>query len=335
MSHYKHLTIEERESLYLKKNQGESIRSIARELGRSPSTISREITRNKHSHRPYSPSAAQRHYQANRKKCGRQPILKNERYCALIRKLIGEQEWSPEQIEHRLVLERNELQLSYATIYRALRSGILDDSDSKYIRKKNRYSFHLRHQGKPRKKNGHKNQQGSLHIEYTISQRPSSANDRTELGHWEGDTVAGKRGGAHLLTQVDRKSRFLLAVKIPDNTAATAATAMIRMFQALPKDKVLSITPDRGHEFANHADVSSAVHHVPFFFADPYSPWQRGTNENTNGLLRQYFPKYSSLDSVTDSMLADVVFKLNRRPRKCLGWLSPYEVFFNTLLHLT
>lgn len=335
MSHYKHLTIEERESLYLRKNQGESIRAIARELGRSPSTISRELRRNKTSHRPYSPSAAQRRYEKSKKLCGRKPILSNEVHRNLIRSLLGNRQWSPEQIENRLALEGSSLQLSYATIYRALQNGLLDGKSLWHVRKCDRYSFHLRRKGKPRKKNGKKNQQGSVHVVYTIAQRPASANERTELGHWESDTVAGKRGGARLLTHVDRKSRYLLATKVPDNTSETVCKAMIEIFRRMPKDKVLSITPDRGHEFSDHAQVTAALQQVPFYFADPYSPWQRGTNENTNGLLRQYFPKYTSLDAVTQDELFSVVDKLNHRPRKCLGWLSPYEVFFNTVLHLT
>lgn len=335
MSHYKHLTIEERESLYLRKNRGESIRSIAKELGRSPSTISRELRRNKPDRKSYSPSAAQRRYERNKKRCGRKAILSNEAHRDLIRELIGKREWSPEQIENRLALEGNALQISFATIYRALYSGLLDGKSLWHLRKCDRYLFHLRRKGKPRKKNGKKNQQGTVHPVYTIAQRPAPANERAELGHWESDTMAGKRGGAHLLTQVDRKARYLLAVKVPDNTSETVSKAMIEELSQLPKEKVRSITPDRGHEFSDHAAVTAAIHQVPFYFADPYAPWQRGTNENTNGLLRQYFPKYTSLDSVTPEELAVVVKKINLRPRKCLGWLSPYEVFFDTVLHLT
>lgn len=335
MSHYKHLTIEERESLYLSKNQGKSIREIARELGRSPSTISRELARNKRSHRAYSPSAAQRRYANCKKNCGRKAILSTEENRDIIRKLIGEYEWSPEQIEHRLALEKSPLQLSYATIYRALKSCLLDESEKKYIRKCDRYSFHLRRKGAPRKKNGKTNKQGKFHVQYTISQRPAAANDRSEFGHWESDTVIGKRGEARLLTQVERKSRFLLAVKIPDAAAETVKEAMIAQFQQLPPEMRKSVTPDRGHEFAKYAEVSEAIERLPFYFADPYSPWQRGSNENTNGLLRQYYPKYTSLDGVSADDLAAVVDKLNHRPRKCLGWLSPCEVFYKTVLHLT
>lgn len=335
MSHYKHLSIEERESLYLYLNCGKSIRKIAKELGRSPSTISREIARNKPSHRPYSPSAAQRRYEHCKKKCGRKAIVSNNDNRELLRKLIGENEWSPEQIENRLRLEHNRLQVSYSTIYRALKNCLLEDGDKRHIRKCDRLSFHLRRKGTPRKKNGKVNRQGRIEVEYTISQRPAAANDRTELGHWEADTVAGKRGGAHLLTQVDRKARFLMAIKIPDATAETVKEAMITMFRPLPPEKRKSVTPDRGHEFTKYAEVSEAVDGLPFYFADPYSPWQRGTNENTNGLLRQYYPKYSDLTDLSPENLAEVVDKINHRPRKCLGWLSPYEVFYNTLLHLT
>lgn len=335
MSHYKHLSIEERESLYLSKNQGKSIREIARELGRSPSTISRELARNRLSHRPYSPSRAQHRYEVRKKNCGRKPVLSAAENRRLIQKLIGEYEWSPEQIQNRLLYEGNVLQISYSTIYRALKNGLLDDGPGRYIRKCDRYSFHLRRQGKPRKKNGTINKQGKYHIEYTISQRPAAANARTEIGHWEGDTVAGKKGGARLLTQVDRKTRYLLAVKVPNASSEAVRDTMILMFSRLPESKVRSITPDRGQEFAKHAEVSAALHDVPFYFADPYSPWQRGSNENTNGLLRQYFPKYTSLDGVSDSELDAVVAKLNLRPRKCLNWRTPFELFFDSPLHLT
>ena len=333
MSHYKHLTIEERESLYLRKNQGESIRAIARALGRSASTISRELSRNKTCHRPYSPSRAQNRYARSKKKCGRKAILRDETPRDVIRKLLLE-DWSPEQIQHRLAFEENEVQISFATIYRALHQGILDEPSKHYILQRDRYSFHLRQKGKKRKK-GTESKRGKFQIEHTIDQRPASANDRTEIGHWEGDTVAGKKGGACLLTQVDRKARYLLAAKVSDASSESVKDAMISLFKGLPESKVLSITPDRGHEFAQYKAVTESVHQVPFYFADPYSPWQRGTNENTNGLLRQYFPKYSSLDDLTDADLDAVVDKINHRPRKCLGWLSPFEVFFNTLLHLT
>lgn len=150
MSHYKHLSIEERESLYLGVNQGKSIRRIARELKRSASSLSRELSRNKISHRPYSPSRAQRRYQRCKKNCGRKPILANQKNLQLIRRLLQE-EWSPEEIQYRLRHEKNSLQISYTTIYRALSSGHIDGYSPSYIRKCDRYSFHLRRKGKSEK----------------------------------------------------------------------------------------------------------------------------------------------------------------------------------------
>ena len=147
--------------------------------------------------------------------------------------------------------------------------------------------------------------------------------------------MIGRKGGARFDTQVDRKSRFLLAAKVQNGTAEAVRDTLIRMFSALPVEKLRSITPDRGHEFAKYSEVSDALHDVPFHFADPYSPWQRGTNENTNGLLRQYFPKETSFDDISDTQLACIVNKINLRPRKCLDWQTPFEVFFDTLLHLT
>jgi len=315
------------------KGQKQSLRKIAAAMGRSVSTISRELKRNKQSHRPYSPSAAQNGYLKRRKNCGRKRILRNAQYQDLIRKLLGEYEWSPEQIENRLALEKHPLHISYATIYRAVRDGLFDPK-AHYLKKTERFSYHLRRQGKPRRKNGSVNKQGKYPIPHTIAERPAGAEDRTEIGHFEADTVAGKKGSARLVTQVDRKSRYLLAVKVPDGSSEAVRDAMLAMFAGLPKNMLKSITPDRGPEFAKHAKVTEVLYQVPFYFADPYSPWQRGSNENTNGLLRQYFPKSTDLDPVSDERLAQIVDKLNHRPRKCLDWRSPAEVFFDCVLHL-
>ena len=334
VSHYNHLTIEERESLYLGINQGKSIRQIAGELNRAPSTISRELNRNKVSHRPYSPSRAQRRYKRSKENCGCKPILANDENLKLIRDLLC-MEWSPDEIENRLRQEKNPLKISAATIYRALKNGLMDGRALSHIRKADRCAFHLRRKGKPRKANGKVNKQGQYEISHGISERPEAAKLRSELGHWEGDTVEGRKGGARFVTQVDRKSRYLLAAKVPNGSSEAVRDAMIRMFGQIPNEKLRSITPDRGHEFAKHREVSTALHGVPFYFADPCSPWQRGTNENTNGLLRQYFPKKTSFDDVSNEYLAAVVSKINLRPRKCLNWMSPFEVFFGLVLHLT
>lgn len=334
MSHYKHLTIEEREKLYLMKNQGFSIRKIAAALNRSPSTISREIERNKVFHRPYSPSVAQTRYRNRRKRCGKRPLLANSALREKVRTLIQDHHWSPEEVSFRLRLEENPLRISYATIYRGIALGLFDPK-KKYLPKCDRFSFHLRRKGKKRRKNGTERKQSKFCIPYTIAQRPAEASDRSVLGYWEGDTVAGVKGSASVVTLAERKSRYLLACKVDRHTADAVAEAMVGLLAPLPAEKVKGITPDRGREFAKHEDVSAALHGVNFYFADPYSPWQRGTNENTNGLLRECIPKGKDIAPVPNEAIAHFVDEMNHRPRKCLGWRSPYEVFFETVLHLT
>lgn len=334
MSHYKHLTIDEREKLYLLHNQGVSIRKIAEALNRSPSTISRELERNTLFWQPYSPSVAQTRYKNRRKRCGKRRILANTEIREKVRELIQDRHWSPEQVEFRLKLENSPIHISYATIYRGISSGMFDVK-KKYLKKNERFSFYLRRKGKKRRKNGTDRRQSKYLIPYTISQRPKEAEDRSALGYWEADTVAGTKGSASVVTLAERKSRFLLACKVDRHTAEIVSDAMIQLLCGIPEDKVKGITPDRGKEFAKHELVSKKIHDVPFFFADPYSPWQRGTNENTNGLLRECVPKGKDIAPVDPDIIAAFVDSLNYRPRKCLGWRSPFEVFFDTVLHLT
>lgn len=334
MSHYTHLTIEEREKLYLMKAQGEKIRQIAAALGRAPSTISRELHRNQHKSRPYSPSAAQRRYQKRRENCGRKHILSSPEKRERIRYFIQELHWSPEEISNRLKLEENPLQLSYSAIYRAINAGLFDVKKTRIPRRK-RFSYQLRRKGKRKHKKGERNKQGQFHITHTISERPDEANNRTVSGHFEADTMVGKRGGACLVTLVDRKERIALAKKSPNASAPAVRDVLIELLSQLPPDMNITVTPDRGSEFALYQEVSDALPNVTFYFADPYSPWQRGTNENTNGLIREFLPKGTDITQVPDQDIADFISLLNKRPRKCLAWRSPFERFFGNLLHLT
>lgn len=334
MSHYRHLTIEEREKLYLLFNQGVSIRKIAAALNRSPSTISRELERNTLFWQPYSPSVAQIRYKNRRKRCGKKRILANAEIKEKVRTLIQDRRWSPEQVEFRLKLENSPIHISYATIYRAISSGIFDIK-KKYLKKNEKFSFYLRRKGKKRRKNGAEHRQGKYAIPFTISQRPKEAEDRSVLGYWEADTVAGTKGSASVLTLTERKSRFLLACKIDQHTADVVSNAIICLLDGIAAENVKGITPDRGSEFAMHEEVTKTIHNVPFYFADPYSPWQRGTNENTNGLLRECIPKGKDIAPVDPEVITAFVNCLNHRPRKCLGWRSPFEVFFDKVLHLT
>lgn len=333
MSHYTHLSIEERESLLLGIGEGQSIREIAKELRRSPSTLSREIKRNCKNRESYSPNQATKNYRKRRKKCCRQRILKNALAKELVQRLFLEQQWSPEQIDNRLKLEKNKIQVSYSTIYRSIYLGDLETG--KLSHGQRGVARKLRHRGKTRHKKGNEERRGKIVISHPIEERPEEAQKRTELGHWEADTVAGKTGSSCMVTLVDRKSRFLLGNRISRKAAADVEQGMIALLITLPPEFRRSVTPDRGKEFNNHPRISAALEDIPFYFPKPHAPWERGTNENTNGLIREYCPKSVDLNSFDASYFDEFIDKMNHRPRKCLGWKSPAEVFFDTVLHLT
>lgn len=337
MSHYTHLSIEEREKLYYLHGQGKSFREIARELKRAPSTITREYKRGRCWRNPYLPSRAQYRYEQRRKRCGRKPILSDPVYREKIRYYIEQLQWSPEQVSNRLKLEKAAFQISWISIYRAIWSGLLDSSQVRISHRKKADCFitKLRRKGKKRKKRGEEQKRGKFLILHTIEERSEGCTLRTELGHYECDTVAGKKGGARLLTLVDRTSRFTLSAKVPSSEASVTKDVMVALLQELPRDLVKSVTPDRGHEFAAYQEAMKSLPGVTFYFPPPYSPWERGTNENTNGLIREYSPKGTDIALLSDDDILTMLDKLNFRPRKCLNWKTPFEIHFDKLLHLT
>ena len=327
MCHYKHLTPEEREKILFFSAKEYSVTDIAKELGRNKSTISRELKRNREGSQ-YLPSKAQQKYANRRKACRPHKRLANPELLQLVRGKFLEHQWSPEQIAGRLALEHHKTIISYATIYRAIYSGMLDTDRRSHgsrgvIRK-------LRHRGKPRHSKQYEERRGKIKISHEISQRPAGAANRSRRGHWEGDTVAGIKGKACLVTLVDRKSRYLVGGKASAKKADAVNEVMV---QALQNEPLRSITPDRGKEFAKHAEVTAALDKVKFYFPLPHHPWERGTNENTNGLLREYFPKGKDLSYIPDSYIQEKFDELNKRPRKCLGYRTPFEVYHSKSLH--
>lgn len=322
MGHHVHLTLSEREDIMMMRRDGKGVREIARAIGRDKSTVSRELSRNSCA-RFYRASTAQRRYSERRLACRRPAILDNDSVFSLVRdKFLGEQ-WSPEQIEGRLALERGASPVSDTTIYRAISAGRFDACIGG-----RKAAKRLRLRGKRRR--GPSERRGKIKVSHEISERPETADDRSEAGHWEGDTVAGRAGGACLLTLVDRKAGFLVGGKCRRKTAACVRAKMPKALKGQP---LKSVTLDRGKEFAAHAQVTEEIG-VEFYFALPHHPWQRGTNENTNGLLREYFPKGESLGRVSEKRVQEVYDKLNRRPRKRLGYRTPYEVHYSETLHL-
>lgn len=315
MSCYHHLTIVEREKLYGFLQKGLSIRRIAEQLGRSPSTVSRELKRN-HS---YLPIHAQEAYRRRRKNCGRKCLLTDVQLEGTVRFFLGHLYWSPEQISHRLKKEGCR-SVSTSTIYRALDRGILRDTLRYYLR------FKYKTLGKAKKP------ERQCFVR-KIDERPSEANDRSECGHWEGDTIVSFKSKTVIATLVDRKSRYLTAGRVASKEAAEVRRVVVQLLSK-PAHPVKSITFDQGVEFADAAGMERELNTL-VFFAHPHSPWERPTNENTNGLLRQFMPKHSNLGNVTDEDLSHYVALINLRPRKCLNWSTPYEVFSEQLLHFT
>lgn len=279
MSHYNHLTILERENIFLFFNQGKSIRSIASLMKRSPSTISRELKRNT-KNTTYSPVLAQTIYSYRKQNCGRKLLLSNNRVWTIVRRLFVEEQWSPEEISHRLKSERTGIAISYTTIYRGIYNGLFETEPLSHGNRGLVRS--LRRRGKTR----------------------------------------------HAKHHVERRG------KIEKKLSLFVKDTFIELFSSIHPSRVKSITPDRGKEFSKHSEITKALNGVPFYFPDPHAPWQRGTNENTNGLLREYLPKNKEMDSVTDEAIDQYILKLNLRPRKYLHWKTPYEIFFGVTLHL-
>lgn len=331
MSPYKHLTLKQREVILIGIHSGKTLQEIAIHLKCSKSTISREINRNG-GKLNYSAVAAHERYQVNRKKCRRGRLLNDSNLRDFVANLIVQKQWSPEQISNRLRMEKSKFKISYATIYRGI---VLDNLGIPKRESKQRgIARKLRHHGKTRKVKGTVNERrGKLNDVVSIDERPKSATNRSRFGHWEGDTVRGKTGHSALVTLVDRKSRFLLCQRVSKVNSMNVKQAIINLFGELSPKKIRTLTPDRGKEFSRYKELVEELN-IDIYFPDPHAPYQRGTNENTNGLIREYFPKNIDLDNITDQEIMVFTDSLNNRPRKILGWKTPYEVFFSQKLHL-
>jgi IS30 family transposase len=313
------LRLEEREEISRGIVAGRSIRRIARDLRRSPSTVSREIRRNGGS-QAYRASRADGSAwdRALRPKACRLAHYAPLRWC-VAQKLVLQ--WSPEQIAGWLKQQfptDPDMQLSHETIYRSLfiqTRGVL----------KKELTAHLRtaRQMRQAKSGITKSGLGQIVDTVSIRERPAEAEDRAVPGHWEGDLLSGTNN-SHIATLVERHSRFTMLLKVPNKNTATVVAALAKHIGKLPEELRRSLTWDRGKEMAAHKSFTVATK-VQVYFCDPRSPWQRGTNENTNGLLRQYFPKGTDLSSHSQAHLNSIALRLNQRPRKTLGFETPAD----------
>lgn len=314
MRTYKQLTSEQRYQISVLKKIGYGPTEIAKELEVHKSTISRELRRNT-GERGYRPK------QANEKALERRvQATSKKRISAETWEVVEEkvrQDWSPEQVSGWLE-KCQALRISPEWIYQYILAEKQAGGD---------LYTHLRQHGKRRKRYGKYDRRGKLPNRVSIEERAPIVEQRKRLGDWEVDTLVGKGHRGALVSLVERKSRYTLLQPVSQRLANLVADATISVLQPFA-DLVHTITGDNGKEFAEHVRIAETLK-ANFYFAHPYSAWERGTNENTNGLVRQYFPKKTDFSKVTLSETKRIVDKLNQRPRKCLDFKSPFEVFFN------
>lgn len=312
---YIHLTIDERCCIRKFYEEGKSIREIAKLIMRNPSTVSRELNRNRNfrnnNNGGYYPYTAQRKYEYRRRFCHRGIFWNNEEMIQYIEEKLL-QTWSPEQIAN----SKSDFKLpSFKTIYRWLYNGYLLSGNLKCLRKKGKRHI------KPETR-------GKFNKGTSIRKRDKSVYKRKEFGHWEADTVVSGIGKskACFLTLVERKTRYYIAAWMPNRKSDTLEETITRVLGSLPKGSVKTITCDRGTEFANWINIENRLG-CTVYFTDPYCAWQKGSNENSNGLLREFYPKGRNLQQVSEKTLQKNLELINSRPRKVLNFEIPRDLF--------
>jgi transposase, IS30 family len=323
---YAQLTPEERYVIYHLKLHGLSYREIGRRLNRHHATISREVERNG----PGDPDEVYWHEAAQERALQRRCRARHNRkydHAPLVtyveRRLAAD--WSPQEISGRLQIEyahdeamRLSTEAIYQWIYRdAAQGGVL-------------YGHLRRMHNKRRKQRHYGSLRGLMTGRVSIHERPAIVERRLRFGDWEGDSVIGTHQGGAIASHVERKSRYLIAAKLIDRTAHTLTQTCVNVFKRIPKALRKTLTLDNGKEFSYFQQIEQQTG-IDIYFADPYAAWQRGTNENTNGLLRQYFPKGSDFSKISQTDVTKAVRKINHRPRKCLHYRTPHEVFFDAI----
>jgi transposase, IS30 family len=321
MSYY-HLSSEERYVISYLVLDDLSLREIGRRIGRHHSTISREIKRNRPTYADdavYWYDAAQQYADQRKVKARHWRKKSNKQLVHYVQSKIID-DWSPEEICGRLIVDypNNKLmRISHEAIYRWIYTDAVNDG--------NLYTHLRRCHKKRRKQRRYGSLRGLIPGRISIRQRPIAVDHRLRFGDWEADSLEGAKGSGAIATHVERKSRFLVAAKLSDKAANTMTIASASAFESIPKKMRKTLTVDNGKEFAQFKQLEKMTGFC-IYFADPYSAWQRGCNENTNGLIRQYLPKGTNFKNITDDDLAIIVKKLNHRPRKSLSYQTPHEV---------
>jgi len=318
MKTYHQLTQAQRYQIYALRKTKHGLAEIAKVIGAHKSSVGRELKRNR-GKRGYRPQQA--HEMALERRAKAVPWLSVEVWATV--DALLKQDWSPEQISGRLTKEQG-IRISHEWIYH----HVLSDKQAGGTLYK-----HLRCQKKRRKRYGSYDRRGKLPNCRSIEERPALVNARKRLGDWEVDTLLGSKHKDVMVTLTERKSRFVLVGKVKERTAQAVQSKICTLLLPI-NDKVRTLTSDHGKEFATHEQIAETLD-LKFYFAHPYAAWERGTSENTNGLLRQYFPKKSNFTSISKKEVDLVMSKLNSRPRKSLRFKTPFEVLFNTTVALT
>jgi transposase, IS30 family len=313
---YTHLTQDERYQIAILNKAGHDKSDIARVMNRHKSTIGREMQRNR-GERGYRPKQAQAFSQARLRACENGPRIAAETWAIVEVKLA--ETWSPEQIAGHLKVE-GQPTVSHEAIYQRI-----------YVDKRAGGTLHraLRCQKARRKRYGGRERRGTIPNQVSIDLRPAIVAERGRFGDWEGDLVIGAGQKQALVTLNERTSRYSLIAHVPFKTAQAVSDSVISLLTPFA-DCVHTLTTDNGKEFTQHERIAEKLN-ADFFFAHPYASWERGANENMNGLIRQFFPKKMGFTSVTQTDIEFATHRLNHRPRKCLGFKTPHEVFMKQL----
>lgn len=326
MKHYQQLSIEERERIQSGLWEGRSLREIARNLGRDPSTISRELKRNiVGERRRYTPRMAEERARKRIQERGTRERLKHPFIRAYaIRKL--KEDYSPEQIAGTLPLEHPTFSISPEAIYQFIYAQYYRGGFGTCTGEDLRRYLKRRHKARKSKFVPYTEEKGPIKNRVFIDVRPAEVDQRRAPGHWEGDSIVSRQSLVGLNTLVERVTGLVFITKIKNTTAAVTTNVVTKRLAPLPRSMRKTITFDNGHENAGHEKIAEEIG-TNIYFAHPYHSWERGTNENTNGLIRWYLPKGTDFATVSEERIQEIEYRLNTRPRKRLRWQTPLEVF--------
>lgn len=327
MAHYQQLTIEEREKIQSGLWEGRSLRDIARDLDRNPSTVSRELQRNiRGERRRYVPRLADERAHKRVQERGRRERLKESCIREYVIRKLKEEDYSPEQIAGTLPNAYPKLSISPEAIYQFVYAQYQRGGWGRCIGEDLRMYLKRRHKVRKPKFVPFIEEKGPIKNRIFIDERPKEVDKRIVPGHWEGDSMVSRQSLAGLNTLVERVTGLVFISKIHNTTAAETTGTVTERLERLPEKLRKTLTVDNGHENAGHEIITRKIK-TKIFFAHPYHSWERGTNENTNGLIRWYLPKRTDFATVSDMRIREIEHRLNTRPRKRLGWKTPLQIF--------